>query len=497
VGLTLLGRKILCQANITLYNPGPLPLTDFTLNVTVNMSNKLIQKCSETSYINYTGASVPLSNMIFAYYGPKGLTPMYTWIEAYNSTVADVWVRVPPALVILNRSYQVIYLIFVNTSLLGAGYLGVNTYYTNYPLYDNIGNVMARGVLVQVYKDYSRPPSIFVNSISFQSLLRTLYRTQRSCSYVYPLGLYGWLYLLPMNYVSETFTTSYLACSGGSIQSLPSPASGYFVSQLQAPISSDFMNGGLVLWGSTWVYGADVLFNLSSVPTGQTEWPGNVSSIYGNFLMKSIGWIAIQETIKSSANYLFLSSDDYAAITLAPTVNTWITTDYVNWILGISSTKLHVSYANLSTWASAIYKNSSGGYSIVDYTGPDSSGLAALTSYISLSSLNFTDPLGDYRAVITYAQVNPDGGSGFYPYDNDTYLAVFIYHSSGKGSPKPSTVAFPTPAIYWYSPIYPQGGIMPLLYCSVPNLLVLKGQPLVPTPPAPTPSAPGYGWIVA
>ncbi len=514
VGTTLLGRKIVCQANITLYNPGPLPLTDLTLNLTVNMTNKLISTCGETSYISYTGKYVPLSNMIFAYRRPKGLMPMYTWIESYNSSLADVWVRIPSSLVILSGSYQTIYLLFLNASLLGTGYLGINSYYTGFPFFDNIGNVMERGLLVQVYRDYSNPPSLFVNSQALQGLLASLYSggngkggSSSGCSYIYPKGLYGWIYSLPMSGVTETFSTNYLGCSGTSTVGLPSgiSVSGYFSSQLQSPINSGFLNGGLVLWGSGWAYGANILFNWSSVPTGQTSWPGNVSAVYGDFAMKAIGWFAVERSPTSSANYLMISADDYAAILMSPSSVPWITTTYTSWIPSYPPSALQVTYSNLSAWGSKIYKGSSRGgsstgYSIVDLTGyPDSYGLLPYTIGISLTSLNLAGPggLGDYRTVVVYAQANPTGGSGFSPHDDDTYLAVFLYHGSGSGSPQPSTMAFPSPEMYWYSPIYPQDGIMPLLYCSVPDLLVLQGQPLVSSPPAPTPSVPGYGWIVA
>lgn len=502
VNMTLLGRRIICQANITLYNPGPLPVTDFTLNLTLNLSNTLIKTCAQTEYINFTRTYAPLSNMIFAYLGPKGLIPMYTWIEAYNSSIADVWVKVPPSLVVLSHSYQTIYLLFLNTSLLGSGYLGINSYYTGFPLYDNIGNVMARGLLVQVYRDYSRPPSLLVNSSGMQKYLATLYRD--GCTVVYPEGLYSWIYGLPMDSVTLTFSTNTICPSVSA--SMPSNASGTFYSQLPAPINSGFQNYEwvlLVLNGHLYfILGADVLFNWSSVPTGQTEWPGNVSAIYGNFVMKAIGWLSVAQWPTSSSVYLAVSADDYAAITVAPTVSTWLTSSYVDWISGLPTYALHVSYSNLSVWGSSLYsqssgRGSSGGYSVVDLTGPDSGLLVPYSNAIPVSTIesDVGGNLGDYRAVIVYAQVNPGPASGFNPYDDDTYLAVFFYQ--GSGTSQPSTVAYPAPQIYWYSPMYPQDGVMPYLYCSVQYLLVLRGQPLLPSPPAPTPSVPGYGWIVA
>ena len=496
VGSTLLGRKVTCQVNITLYNPAPLAVTDFTINLTINLTNYLVRLCE-----NFTsapsGALVPLSNLIFAYKTSKGLEPMYTWIEAYNSSVADVWVRVPPTLIIYPHSYQTIYMLFLNTSLLGSGYLGVNSYYTGDPSYDNIGDVMARGLLVQVYNDTSSPPSIFVNSAGMQDALWNM--SQSGCTLVSPMSLFSWLYQLPISNVAENFSTNYLWCINlGEEWPLPQSANGTFSTVLASPINSGYQNYANVIVGyGGQIQGADVLFNYSSEPNGTTDWPGGVSPLTGNFVMKAVGWFSISQWPSSNgggANYLAVSADDYGAVLISPSVVTWNVLSYTDWIPGVPGSQLRFYDSNASAWGSEV-ESQYGYYSIVDYPPYE---YAVNTAEAPLTATNFTGTghLGDYRVVTVYAQVNPGNSSGFVPYDADSYMAVFLFH--GNGNSKPSPQAFPAGDFAWYSPMYPQDGVMPYLYCSVPDLLVLPGQPLLPTPPgAPYQSAQGYGWIVA
>ncbi|MFP3309947.1 MAG: hypothetical protein RXO27_04025, partial [Acidilobus sp.] len=127
---------------IVLYNPtgDPTP-TGLTVNFTINLSSGIVKR-NAISAKDGTGV-VPLANVLFAIWNGTGWDPLDGWIEFYNSTAAEVWVK-------LDRSIepygnQTIFMLFLNGSTLGTINWGVNSYYTKNLSTDNIGYVMQEG----------------------------------------------------------------------------------------------------------------------------------------------------------------------------------------------------------------------------------------------------------------------------------------------------------------------------------------------------------------
>ncbi|MGC9209751.1 MAG: hypothetical protein ACP5FT_00540, partial [Acidilobus sp.] len=497
---TILGQKVLYNTTITLYNPSPDPLTDFTLNLTLNLTNPVVQKYAISQQVPVTGATVPIANILFAYKGPNGLVPLYAWIEAYNSTVADIWVRIPPSLVIPGESYVSIYVLFLANPILNTGYLGVNSFYTGYPPYDNIGYVMAKGLLYQIYMDNSSPPSVFVNSGYMQAILQELYYS--GYQYIYPTGLFPWIYWLPMANVVQNLTITALTVYGTSppviVPIIPAQAGGTFYPIFKTPLNSGFTPEGTVLVSimhgnnleTITTCGYDILFNWTVSPNGTTDWPGGVEPSMGNYFLKAVGWISVETSVYPSSSYIVLSADDYGAVEAEPAAYTWTVSNFSSWIPGLPPSDVHAMAANISGWVSNVVQVGSS-FSIADY-------LPYLGVYLTneTSLANFVNPVGDYRVVAIYAAINPNNWSGFPMSDFDAYWVVFLHQGSLNACPSSSARLFAN--MFWYSPIFPSTGEMPYLYSNVPYLFVLRGQEILPTPPgAPYSSQPGYGWIVA
>ncbi|MGC9112279.1 hypothetical protein, partial [Acidilobus sp.] len=135
---------------IVLYNPtGEATPKDLTVNFTIDLNSEIV-KHSSISVRDGSGL-VPLANVLFAIWNGTGWDPLNGWIEFYNSTEAEVWVRLDRQILPYNN--LTIYMLFLNGSTLGTVNWGVNSYYTQNLSTDNIAYVMQEGLLYQIYVD--------------------------------------------------------------------------------------------------------------------------------------------------------------------------------------------------------------------------------------------------------------------------------------------------------------------------------------------------------
>ncbi len=451
---------------IVLYNPtgDPTP-TGLTVNFTINLSSGIVKR-NAISAKDGTGV-VPLANVLFAIWNGTGWDPLDGWIEFYNSTAAEVWVK-------LDRSIepygnQTIFMLFLNGSTLGTINWGVNSYYTKNLSTDNIGYVMQGGVLYQVYIDangslYNSGGGVVGKALP--SSCNALWNSNK-----YELvglaynGLGRFLYNLPLYGVSGAFTNNTITCvlvyksataSGSKLYYYYSPTNptlsfnntytckgtygGLFLPygepQLATPANEPVLASTLSLLQPVLVSGYDVLFNYGQGFIGGNPWPYGLSSAQVNltWLVKGLGWIQLSST---NVN-LSVTTDDGTMVLLGTSPGGG---NFTNWLGAYTRSK-----AILPIWAED-YPNSP------SYANP-------VTFEAPLSSL--VNKAGDYRVVIEYFQDD----------SRNSYLAVFLPGSSMAAN------------LTWYAPVFPPGGSYPYAFAPLAPSLLLG------------PHAPVQGWIV-
>jgi len=456
---------------IVLYNPtgDPTP-TGLTVNFTINLSSGIVKR-NAISAKDGTGV-VPLANVLFAIWNGTGWDPLDGWIEFYNSTAAEVWVK-------LDRSIepygnQTIFMLFLNGSTLGTINWGVNSYYTKNLSTDNIGYVMQEGILYQVYADANgslynsgggvgEPLSQYCNN-QYQS--NYWWDNYLMVGFTYS-GLGGFLYNLPLYGVSGAFASSNGACvfaynnatnSGSPLYYYYSPTNptltfnnaqtgtygGLFLPygepQLATPANEPVLAS--TLSGASLVSGYDVLFNYEQGFVGGSPWPYGLYSAQGSltWLVKGLGWIQLSST---NVN-LSVTTDDGTMVLLGTSPGGG---NFTNWLGAYTRSSAILPIWTDDMWAGNYYSNN------LEIANP-------VTFEAPLSSL--VNKAGDYRVVIEYFQ---DIGA-------DTYFAVFV--------PNPSMAANLT----WYAPVFPPGGSYPYAFAPLAPSLLLG------------PHAPVQGWIV-
>jgi len=408
---------------IVLYNPtgDPTP-TGLTVNFTINLSSGIVKR-NAISAKDGTGV-VPLANVLFAIWNGTGWDPLDGWIEFYNSTAAEVWVK-------LDRSIepygnQTIFMLFLNSSTLGTINWGVNSYYTKNLSTDNIGYVMQEGILYQVYID--------ANGSLYNSGGGVGEALSWSCNNLYQWsnyfmmgltysGLGGFLYNLPLYGVSRAFTSSNGTCvfaynnateSGSPLYYYYSPTNptltfnnvqigtygGLFLPygepQLATPANEPVLAS--TLSGESLVSGYDVLFNYEQGFIGGNPWPYGLYSaqVSLTWLVKGLGWIQLSST---NVN-LSVTTDDGTMVLLGTSPGGG---NFTNWLGAYTR-----SNAILPIWAEDYPYIPS--YPVT-FANP-------VTFEAPLGSL--VNKAGDYRVVIEYFQ---DIGG-------DTYFAVFVPNPS-------------------------------------------------------------------
>jgi hypothetical protein len=457
---------------IVLYNPtgDPTP-TGLTVNFTINLSSGIVKR-NAISAKDGTGV-VPLANVLFAIWNGTGWDPLDGWIEFYNSTAAEVWVK-------LDRSIepygnQTIFMLFLNGSALGTINWGVNSYYTKNLSTDNIGYVMQSGVLYQVYVDENGTlfDSVVVNEYSWRGTKTTSggYVLADYCSDYYQGtmvgfsygGLAGFLYSLPLYDVTSNFSASYGYCvvyNGPSQEPMlyyspQNPSIMYYNNSAEevyngfsaAPVLANgtFISYGEPLvavpsdepvydWQNYLIEGYDVIFNYQNEFIGGQPWPYGLYEAQHeiSWLVKGVGWAQVINPNVTIAT----TTDDGTLILLKNSAGGG---SFTSW-LGSSWTK----YELLPVWATDYY----------DYWNSPVTFEAPLNSTLT--------GIGDYRVEVLYYQ---DIGT-------DTYFAVFVPSSSM------------APYLIWYAPVFPPGGSYPYAFAPLAPGLLLG-------PPAPV-----QGWIV-
>ncbi|MFP3081179.1 MAG: hypothetical protein RXR09_06670, partial [Acidilobus sp.] len=461
--------KVLNLTPIILYNPTHLQTPDnLTVNLTINLNNAMVRMYSTTYSVN--GVNVPLANVLFAYWTGTQWDPLNGWIESFNSSAATVWVRLGRQ--ILPYNDLVIYMLFVNGTTLGTTSWGVNSYYTQNLSLDNIGYVMQRGVLYQVYIDAHG--SLYNSGGNFGAG----YAIAQSCSVLYTTisfyiprsnflmmglaygGLGGFLYNLPLYGVSGAFKSDYGDCafvhsnarnSGSPLYYYYSPTNptitfyyvgaGYYVPtitygglflpygepQLATPANESVLASASE---ESLVSGYDVLFNYNQGFRGGNPWPGLSSAQRrSTWLVKGLGWIQLSST---NVN-LSVTTDGGTMVLLGTSPGGG---NFANWLGAYPWARAN---AILPIW-------------FEDY--PFTPASYAVTFEAPLSSL--VKNAGDYRVVIEYFH-----DIGAY------YLAVFV--------PNPSMAA----NLMWYAPVFPPGGSYPYAFAPLaPGLLL--GPSVVP-----------------
>jgi hypothetical protein len=466
--------KVLNLTPIILYNPTNLPTpADLTVNLTVNLNNAMVKKYSTTYSVN--GVNVPLANVLFAYWTGTQWDPLYGWIESFNSSAATIWVRLDRQILPYNN--LTIYMLFVNGTALGTTSWGVNSYYTQNLSLDNIGYVMQRGVLYQVYVDE--------NGTLFDSVVVNEYGWWRSgghvladyCSDHYQGtmvgfsygGLAGFLYSLPLYDVTSNFSASYGYCvvyNGPSQEPMlyyspqnpsityynysaeevyngfsaakdvivqPVLANGTFISYGEPSVAVP-SDEPVYDWQNYLIEGYDVIFNYQNEFIGGQPWPYGLYEAQHeiSWLVKGVGWAQVINPNVTIAT----TTDDGTLILLK---NSPGGGSFTSW-LGSSWRK----YELLPVWATDYY----------DYWK------SPVTFEVPLNSI--LTRIGDYRVEVLYYQ---DVGT-------DTYFVVFVPSSSM------------APYLIWYAPVFPPGGSYPYAFAPLAPGLLLG------------PSAPVQGWIV-
>jgi hypothetical protein len=448
---------------IVLYNPtgDPTP-TGLTVNFTINLSSGIVKR-NAISAKDGTGV-VPLANVLFAIWNGTGWDPLDGWIEFYNSTAAEVWVK-------LDRSIepygnQTIFMLFLNGSALGTINWGVNSYYTKNLSTDNIGYVMQEGILYQVYADANGSLYNSGGGVGKSLSQQCTNLWNKGKSYYLMVGLtYGglgkFLYGLPLYGVSTNFTSNYGTCvfafknvteSGSSLYYYYSPTNptltfynestgtygGFFLPygepQMATPVDEPVFAS--TLSAGSLVSGYDVLFDYEQGFVGGSPWPYGLYSAQANltWLVKGLGWAQL-----SSANInLSVTTDDGTMVLVGTSPGGGV---FTNWLGAYMK-----STAILPIWAE-------------DY--PSSPSYADPATFEApLSSLLSTT--GDYRVVIEYFQDD----------SRNSYLAVFLPGSSMAAN------------LTWYAPVFPPGGSYPYAFAPLAPSLLLG------------PQAPVQGWIV-
>ncbi|AMD30408.1 hypothetical protein [Acidilobus sp. 7A] len=451
---------------IVLYNPtgDPTP-TGLTVNFTINLSSGIVKR-NAISAKDGTGV-VPLANVLFAIWNGTGWDPLDGWIEFYNSTAAEVWVK-------LDRSIepygnQTIFMLFLNGSALGTINWGVNSYYTKNLSTDNIGYVMQSGVLYQVYVDENG--TLFDSVYSWWRSGGQVLADYCSDKYKYQGtmvgfsygGLAGFLYSLPLYDVTSNFSASYGYCVvyNGPLQepmlyySPQNPSIMYYNNSAEevyngfsaAPVLANgtFISYGepsvavpsdepVYDWQNYLIEGYDVIFNYQNEFIGGQPWPYGLYEAQHeiSWLVKGVGWAQVINPNVTIAT----TTDDGTLILLK---NSTGGGSFTSW-LGSSWRK----YELLPVWAT-------------DY---DDDWNSPVTFEAPLNSI--LTRIGDYRVEVLYYQ---DIGT-------DTYFAVFVPSSSM------------APYLIWYAPVFPPGGSYPYAFAPLAPGLLLG-------PPAPV-----QGWIV-
>lgn len=462
--------KVYTIVNLTpiiLYNPtGEATPKDLTVNFTINLNSEIV-KYSSISVRDGSGL-VPLANVLFAIWNGTGWDPLNGWIELYNSTEAEVWVRLDRQ--ILPYSNLTIYMLFLNGSTLGTVNWGVNSYYTQNLSTDNIAYVMQEGLLYQIYVDengtlYGSGGGIGA-AVSHYCNSRYGYAySMVGFSYV---GLAHFIYSLPLFNAIGTFASNYSYCvlySGSLSQSLlyysPTNATITFVKVSNARaersyefglFTTDVINGTFISYGEPSVSipanepvydwqgyimeGYDVEFNFQDGFEGGQPWPYGLyeSQQQISWLVKSVGWADVRGPGLTVAT----TTDDGTAIVIRNTPGGGPFTDWLGSWPGVGSVLLPV-------WATD--------YGWTDWQSP-------VTFEAPLNAT--VSSMGDYRVVVLYYQ---DIGT-------DTYFAVFVPSISMSSN------------IAWYSPVFPSGGSYPYVRAPLAPNLLLGPQSVV------------QGWIV-
>jgi hypothetical protein len=478
-------RKVLNLTPIILYNPTNLPTpAGLTVNLTVNLNNAMVKKYSTTYSVN--GVNVPLANVLFAYWTGTQWDPLNGWIESFNSSAATVWVRLDRQILPYNN--LTIYMLFVNDTTLGTTSWGVNSYYTQDLSLDNIGYVMQRGILYQVYVDENGTlfDSVVVNVYKYT--WRGTWRGTTSGGYVLAYycsdnykgtmvgfsygGLAEFLYSLPLYGVTSNFSASYGYCvvyNGPSQKPMlyyspQNPSIMYYNNSAEEvyngfsaandvivrPVLPVLANGTFISYGEPsvavpsdepvydWqnylIEGYDVIFNYQNEFIGGQPWPYGLYEAQHeiSWLVKGVGWAQVINPNVTIAT----TTDDGTLILLK---NSPGGGSFTSW-LGSSWRK----YELLPVWATDYY----------DYWNSPVTFEAPLNSILTR--------IGDYRVEVLYYQ---DIGT-------DTYFAVFVPSSSM------------APYLIWYAPVFPPGGSYPYAFAPLAPGLLLG-------PPAPV-----QGWIV-
>ena len=441
-----------CYAPIVVFNNATAQdQAGLQLNLTINLTNSLVERCGRPATIKVSRTQlveIPLGNGAFAVWTGTRWQLLPAWIESFNSTALHVWVRLPA--VLDPKSKYTIYLLFLNETDLGSTNWGVNGYYVGSEAYDNIGYVMEKGLLYQVYNTngtlFERWKSSYSSFYSYCYSKKNPYPTY---SYV---GLASFVYGLPLassgsfNYTSGavyclSYTKSgstYIFAVNG-VYYLSSKFWALFITtgppQVSYTISS--ITSHLISVAIDFGYGS-----FASYAPPYTPWPYGLGP-YTNvtsWLLKAVGWLSVSST--SSSIDASIYTDDGGLLAVRPSPAWGPFTNWLDYSLPLPQGWLPYQNATVAGWA--VDNDSNTNYA------PD-----PVFNYTSLFSPShpILPTVGDYRVVVEY----------FNDYGANSILVVSQYTPSSVSSSN---------VIAWYAPLFPASGQYPLVNSTVPDLLL-------------------------